>query len=101
MKKFFMKGTDEEVQFGDRIDLNLVKETEDGIEHKSMSIKFNPLLVNMLKEEGVIEEREVKEGLDFKSLVQNNKEQALLEKISELEDRIIELEGIVAEQSAK
>ena len=57
MTKYFMKGTEDEVNFGDKIILNLKKEGE----HMHYECKFTPLMVPLLLEEEIIEEREVEE----------------------------------------
>lgn len=62
MKKYFMKGTNNEVQFGDIIQLDLTKRTEEGkVRHKHFECEFQPGIAEYLVEEEVIEERETKE----------------------------------------
>ena len=57
-KKYFMKGTDDELQFNDIIELDFVGE-EDGVtKHSHLEIEFLPELVDQLLEEEVIEVRE-------------------------------------------
>lgn len=56
MKKYFMTGTDDELQFGDMIELDFTRENEKGnTVHHHMDVKFIPELVDMLLENGVIE----------------------------------------------
>lgn len=57
-----MKGTDDEVQFGDVIELDAVKETKNGkIKHRHLECKFVPELLPLLLEQEVIEEKECEE----------------------------------------
>ena len=55
MKKYFMKGTQDEVQFGDMLELDFTKDTKNGTIHRHLETKFIPELVDILVEEGVIE----------------------------------------------
>ena len=68
MKKYFMKGTDDELRFNDIIELDFMGE-EDGVtKHSHLEIEFLPELVDELLEEEVIEVREEKdedELIDF------------------------------------
>lgn len=60
MKKYFMKGTDDEVQFGDKIVLDLTEDLHNGkVKHHHLNCKFIPDLVPMLLEQDVVEEVEV------------------------------------------
>ena len=60
-KKYFMKETDDELQFNDIIELDFVGE-EDGVtKHSHLEIEFLPELVDQLLEEGVIEVQETDE----------------------------------------
>lgn len=65
-KKYFMKDTEDELQFGDMIELDYVGE-EDGVKkHTHLEVKFLPEYVDDLLEEEIIEEREVEDDLiDF------------------------------------
>ena len=63
-----------------------------GIKHEYVECKFSPFIVDMLLENEIIEEREVEE---------DTKEKKPCTKMQELEDRVTELEGIVAELTAK
>lgn len=84
MKKYFMCETGNEVKFGDRIELDLTEDLENGnMVHRHLDCKFHPMLVELLEEEGIIEEEE-----------DDTEDETTLE---ELERRVIELEGIVAE----
>lgn len=56
MKKYFMTGTDDELKFGDMVELDFTRENEKGnTVHHHMEVKFIPELVDMLLENGVIE----------------------------------------------
>lgn len=60
MKKYFMKETDDEIQFGDMIVLDLTKDQPNGkVQHHHFECKFIPELVPLLLEEEVIDEVEV------------------------------------------
>lgn len=62
MKKYFMKDSGEELQFGDMIELDFTKDTEDGhTSHHHMECKFIPGLIPMLLEQEIIEEKEFKD----------------------------------------
>lgn len=59
MKKYFMKDSGEELQFGDMIELDFTKDTEDGhTSHHHMECKFIPGLIPMLLEQDIIIEKE-------------------------------------------
>ena len=95
MKKYFMKGTDDELQFGDVIELDFVGEEDGKTKHTHLEVEFMPEVVDDLLEQEVIEvsgdedEEEEKELIDFDS-----EESEILE---ELDDRMTDLEGRVAE----
>lgn len=56
MTKYFMKGTDDEVQFGDLLELDFTKENEDGkMVHHHMECKFVPELLDMLLDNDIID----------------------------------------------
>lgn len=55
MKKYFMTGTDEEIQFGEMIELDFTKDSKNGVTHHHMECKFIPELVDMLLENDIIE----------------------------------------------
>ena len=56
MKKYFMKNTEDELQFGDMIELDFTKDMPDGnVKHKHLECKFLPELIPMLLEEDIIE----------------------------------------------
>ncbi len=104
MKKYFMKGTDDEVQFGDMIELDLTKDMENGhVQHHHLECKFVPDLVPLLLEDGIIdvvedeEEEEGNENLEFtddcpvlKDVIKTN--EALELKVDSLEKTVAKLE---------
>lgn len=61
MKKYFMKDTEDELQFGDMIELNLVKEEKGHRTHSHLECKFIPELVDTLLENDVIDVKEVED----------------------------------------
>ncbi len=74
MKKYFMQGTAEELEFGDMIVLDLTEDMPNGkVKHHHLECKFVPGLVETLLDEGVIdveeveakEEKEEEDTLDF------------------------------------
>ena len=102
MKKYFMKGTDDEVQVGDVIEVTLFGD-EDGVrKHTHMECKFRLEFADELIDADIIEEREVEDDLidfsddedfqDFREAVAqdieelNEKYAVLLQRIECLED---------------
>lgn len=64
MKKYFMQGIDEPVEFGDSIGFEIVVENEgDTDSHKHIEVEFIPEIAPLLEAIGVIEEKE--ETIDF------------------------------------
>jgi hypothetical protein len=61
MKIYFMKGTDEQVQFGEFINVHQVEEEDGGVVHKAFCGKFDPSVVDFLLEKEIIEEKEVED----------------------------------------
>ena len=60
--KYYMFGTDDEVQFGDHIEVNFTEDTDKGTtKHYHFDCKFIPELVPMLLEHEVIEAEETEE----------------------------------------
>ena len=58
MKKYFMKGTDDEVQTGDMIEVILTGEENGKVKHTHVECKFSPEFVEELIDCDIIEERE-------------------------------------------
>ncbi len=82
-----MAGTDDEIQFGDMIEVDFTKDTETGVVHHHMEVKFIPELVDILLENGVIEEKEVKE--------EKEKENEILDIYDNDDLDLIEVEGAI------
>lgn len=62
MKQYFVQKTNEEIQFGDTLDLMFEKRLYGiVIEVRHLTCKFMPELVPLLLEEGIIMEKEVKD----------------------------------------
>lgn len=109
MKKYFMQETAEELEFGDMIVLDLSHDMENGhTKHHHLECKFMPELVPILLEEGIIEEKEVKEEkpLDFQDdppmmekLLKAN--QNLEKRVYTLEKAVIKLREMVASFAVK
>ena len=55
MKKYYLAGTDNEIQFGEMLELDFTRDGKCGVTHHHMECKFIPELVDILVEEGVIE----------------------------------------------
>lgn len=104
-----MQETAEELEFGDMIVLDLSHDMENGhTKHHHLECKFMPELVPILLEEGIIEEKEVKEEkpLDFqdnppmiKELLKDN--QNLKKRVYTLEKAVIKLHKMVASLTVK
>lgn len=97
MKKYFMKGTDDEIQFGDMIELDLTKDLPDGkVQHHHLECKFIPELVPLLLEEGVVEGKIEEEELPIDFHDDNCPMMEELVKANEtLEHRVYNLEKVV------
>ena len=61
MKKYFIAETDEEIVFGDTLELDLTKKTKHGLHKVKGEIEFSKHSVPLLLEIGAIEEHEVEE----------------------------------------
>lgn len=62
MKKYFMKDSNEELKFGDIIELDFTKDTEDGhTRHHHLECKFIPDLIPLLLKQEIIVEKEVED----------------------------------------
>lgn len=101
MKKYFITDTEDELQFGDIIELDFVKDRNGKTLHKHLEIEFTPATIAFLLDEDIVEEREVPEEEQDTDL---NEEEgmteeeiqdyfdAIFEDIEALEMRIEELE---------
>ena len=88
-----MMGTDREVQFGDVLEVDLTKETDDGHTYfKRLNCKFHPSLVEMLEDEGIIEVREYKDNtsstIDFADNFAEKAEKDLIEGLIEANEEL-------------
>lgn len=101
MKKYFIAETDEELVFGDTIQLDLTKKTKHGQHTIEGEIKLSELSLPLLLELGVVEEREVEEEedntseedlLDFDDETSCEALEALEEDFETLEKRVESLE---------
>ena len=103
MKKYFIAETDEELVFGDTLELDLTKKTKHGSHTIEGAIKFSELSLPLLLEIGAIEEREVEEEgdntsendlLDFGEDSPCEVLEALEEDFESLEKRVDKLENM-------
>lgn len=111
MKKYYFTENGKELKFGDMLELDLSKDLPNGKTHyQHMECKFHPMLVDMLLEAGIIEEREGK-GKE-KNTQEYTKEEMnpyvaldgilnsledIIGYLDEFNDRLTELEEAVAE----
>ena len=88
-----MKGTDDELQFGDQIELDITKDEEDRTVHRHMDCKFIPELVELLLENDIIEQRDCKgpEGLSEEEVIND-----IYSRLEELNDRLTAIEEKLA-----
>ena len=101
MKKYFIAGTDEEIQVGETIELDMVKQTEHGCTKVRGQVKVSELSLPLLIEMEAVEEREVEEEedntsendlLDFSDDEACEELEALEEDFEVLEGRVESLE---------
>ena len=98
MKKYFIKETDEVLEYGDVLELGLVKEVEGGHITCEKEIKFLEGMEDFLLDLGVIEEREVDDDLlDFEDEERCHLLDALCEDFEILEERVDKMEGVINE----
>ena len=104
-KKYFMAGTDDELKYGDIIEISLVGEEEGVKKHTHLECKFMPEIVDDLLEEEIIEEREVEDDLidfgdddlsDFREAVAADIEE-LNQNYASLDSRVEKLEALICE----
>lgn len=78
MKKYVLKDTNEVVDFGDIIELVLIKSNPDGTDkHKVKMVKFNEELIPLLLEEGILDvqdDEDTNEELKKKPLIDFSKD---------------------------
>lgn len=103
MKRYFIAETDEELVFGDTIQLDLTKKTKHGQHTIEGEIMFSELSLPLLLEIGAVEEREVEEEedntpendlLDFGEESPCETLEALEEDFEALEKRVDKLENM-------
>ena len=105
MKRFFLKGTDNEVQFGDVIETDTTKDLEDGKTHwYHLECTFSPALVDTLLEHDIIEveddeqEEEEEEVEDIKEEILSyldsieKSTKSMSERIDMLEEAVLTLQ---------
>lgn len=99
MKKYFVKETEEEIEFGEEVQLSFKKELEDGQVTVEKTVMFSADTVNWLIEMEVVEEREVEDDLlDFGE--DDGLEppcvalESLYDKVGELEERLEKVEAL-------
>ena len=103
MKKYFLKETGEQVKIGDIVVLNLEGTNKKrGKINAHLEVKATPLMLSLLIDEGIIEERDLEEevkGIKFnvEELKKHTTESKINARLDELDERLTELEGIVAE----
>ena len=91
MKKYFIAGSDEELEFGDVIALDLTKETKHGTHCVESEVTFSPDILPLLLEIGAVEEKDEKNLIDFS-------DEELCDDLDELYERIEDIEVRVEEQ---
>ncbi len=103
MKKYFIAETDEELQFGDKIKLDLTKKTKVGVHKVEGEMEFSEASLPLMLEMGIVEEREVEEEeentseedlLDFVEDGPCEVLEALEEDFEALEKRVDKLEDL-------
>ena len=104
MKKYFMKDSGEELKFGDMIELDFTKDTNDGHTcHHHLECKFIPGLIPMLLEQKIIEEREFEnkdtdtpddDCLEIAQIIMSTLE-TIANKIKQMDNKITDLNKIV------
>lgn len=104
MKKYFMKDSGEELKFGDMIELDFTKDTNDGHTcHHHLECKFIPGLIPMLLEQGIIEEKEFEnknndtpddDCLETAQMIMSTLE-TIANKIKQMDNKITDLNKIV------
>lgn len=96
MKKYFMKGVDEPLEFGDKIGFDIIKEVDDKSVTKNVEVNFIPEIVPFLLELGVIEEKEVekeKNTIDFTDNAEDNENDEMT--LNDLAEYLGEFSGLV------
>ena len=99
-----MKDSGEELKFGDMIELDFTKDTNDGHTcHHHLECKFIPGLIPMLLEQGIIEEKEFEnkdtdtpddDCLETVQMIMSTLE-TIANKIKQMDNKITDLNKIV------
>lgn len=99
-----MKDSGEELKFGDMIELDFTKDTNDGHTcHHHLECKFIPGLIPMLLEQGIIEEKEFENKnndtpddscLETAQMIMSTLE-TIANKIKQMDNKITDLNKIV------
>ena len=90
--KYFIKDSNEEIKFGERIGLSYEKESECGAENAYMEFEFVPELVDMLLNDEVIIKKEIKSE-DMTAKDKKEEEEATMEFLDNLITAMDELFG--------
>ena len=85
MKKYFIAGSDEELEFGDVIALDLTKETKHGTHCVESEVTFSPDILPLLLEIGAVEEKDEKNLIDFSEDEPSDELDELYERIENIE----------------
>ena len=101
MKKYFIAETDEELQFGDKIKLDLTKKTKHGSIEFEGEVEFSKLSLPLLLEVGAVEEKEVEEDGDNDLLDFDEDECDTLEEVLEDYENLEERVDILEEEVCK
>lgn len=100
MKKYFIAETDEELEFGDKIQVVLTKKTKHGLHNVETECEFSEDTIPFLLEVGVIEEHEVEEDEENNDMVDFDAGETcealdeLIEDFEDLEERVDALEAL-------
>jgi hypothetical protein len=100
MTKYFLAGTNDELEMGDIIEVLLTKELKNGKKkYEKVECKFTEETLPYLLDMEIVEERETDDLIDFDDDLEVDEAwEEMTERISELEDRVTELEGIIADR---
>jgi hypothetical protein len=85
MKKYFIAGSDEELEFGDVIALDLTKETKHGTHCVESEVTFSPDILPLLLEIGAVEEKDEKNLVDFSEDEPSDELDELYERVEDIE----------------
>nr|DAH94529.1 MAG TPA: hypothetical protein [Caudoviricetes sp.] len=104
MKKYFLKDSNEELKLGDIIELDFIKDTEDGhTRHHYLECKFIPDLIPLLLKQEIIIEKVIEDKdtdtpdddcLETAQMIMSTLE-TFAHKIKQMDDKIAALNKIV------